>query len=236
MLTLKGMIKMIRVLTYNIHHGVGAAGRSLPEIAAVIRESSPDLVALQEVDMFMPRSCFANQARRLAKMLRMQYVYGRAESWLIIMRYGNAVLSRGKILRHNNLVLTKGKEKRALLRARIKTRQHPAFYFLNTHLGLSSDERRIQVDRITQVVGALKGPVILAGDFNTGPEAEELTSLKGLLNSSALAIPTYPSHEPVYFPDNILVSRHWSVLGAKTVKSPASDHLPLIVDLEYLSF
>ena len=227
---------MIRVLTYNIRHGEGSGGISLPETAAVIRKSSPDLVALQEVDMFMHRSCFANQSRRLAKMLGMRYVFGRAESWFIFMRFGNAVLSRGRILRHNNLILSKNKERRALLRTRIKTGQCPDFHFLNTHLGLSSDERRFQADRIAQVVSVLKGPVILAGDFNTGPEAEELKSLNGLLNFSPLTIPTYPSREPVYFLDNILVSGHWSVLGAKTVRSLASDHLPLIVDLEYSSF
>ncbi|HAU30715.1 MAG: Endonuclease/exonuclease/phosphatase [Desulfotomaculum sp. 46_296] len=227
---------MIRVLTYNIHHGEGAGGISLTKIAAVIRKSSPDLVALQEVDMFMPRSFFANQARRLAKMLGLQYVFGRAASWLIIMRYGNAVLLRGTILQHNNLVLTKGRECRALLRTRIKTGQCPAFHFLNTHLGLSSDERRAQADKIAQVVSVLKGPVVLAGDFNAGPEAEEFKSLNCLLNFSALTNPTYPSHEPVCFLDNILVSRHWSVLRAATVKSLASDHLPLIVDLEYSSF
>ncbi len=224
---------MIRVLTYNIHHGEGTAGISLPEIAAVIKESSPDLVALQEVDMFMPRSRFANQARRLAKMLGMRYVYGRAESWFIIMRYGNAVLSRPRILRRNNLILSKVKERRALLCARIKTRQYPDFYFLSTHLGLSSDERSAQVEKIAQIVSSLKGPVILAGDFNTGPEAGEFRRLNGLLSFSTFTIPTYPSHEPIYCLDNIMVSRHWSVLGAATVKSPASDHLPLIVDLKY---
>ncbi|HAU32136.1 MAG: Endonuclease/exonuclease/phosphatase [Desulfotomaculum sp. 46_296] len=227
---------MIRVLTYNIHHGAGAGGVSLPEIAAVIRKSCPDLVALQEVDMFMSRSSFVNQTRRLAKMLGLHYVFGRASSWLIIMRYGNAVLSRGAILQHNNNVLTKGKEHRALLRTRIKIGKCPAFHFLNTHMGLSSDERRVQAEKIAQVVSVLKGPVILAGDFNAGPGAEELKSLNCLLNFSTLTTPTYPSHEPVYFPDNIMVSRHWSVIGAATVKSLASDHLPLIVDLEYSSF
>jgi len=226
---------MIRVLTYNIHHGQGTGGNSLPEIAAVIRKSSPDVVALQEVDMFIPRSRFANQTRRLAKMLRLQYVFGCAASWLIVMRYGNAVLSRGEILQHNNLVLTKVKEQRALLRTRIKVGQYHVFNFMNAHLGLSSDERRSQADQIAQVVSELKDPVILAGDFNTGPEAGELKSLNCLLNFSTLTTPTYPSHKPIYFLDNILVSRHWSVLGAATVKSLASDHLPLIVDLDYSS-
>ncbi|KUK65026.1 MAG: Endonuclease/exonuclease/phosphatase [Desulfotomaculum sp. 46_80] len=198
----------------------------------MIKKSSPDLVALQEVDMFMPRSRFANQAKRLAKMLGLRYVYGRAESWCIVMRYGNAILSRSRILRHNNLILSKVKERRALLCARIKIGQYPDFYFLSTHLGLSSDERRTQVEKIAQIVNALKGPVILAGDFNTGPEAGEFKSLNGLLSFSMLTIPTYPSHEPVYVVDNIMVSGHWSVLGAATVKSQVSDHLPLIVDLE----
>ena len=41
----------LRVVTYNIHHGVGVDGKlDLNRIAEVIRAAKADLVALQEVD------------------------------------------------------------------------------------------------------------------------------------------------------------------------------------------
>nr|WP_020468889.1 endonuclease/exonuclease/phosphatase family protein [Zavarzinella formosa] len=43
--------KVLRVLTYNIHHGEGTDDKvDLARLAEVIKVSKPDLVALQEVD------------------------------------------------------------------------------------------------------------------------------------------------------------------------------------------
>ena len=48
---------MLRVLTYNIHHGEGTDGRfDLPRLAGVMKSVQPDLVALQEVDEGTTRS------------------------------------------------------------------------------------------------------------------------------------------------------------------------------------
>jgi endonuclease/exonuclease/phosphatase family metal-dependent hydrolase len=54
----------LRVMTFNIHAGHG----NLARVAAVIRGASPDLVALQEVDVHWDaRSGFVDQARALAE-------------------------------------------------------------------------------------------------------------------------------------------------------------------------
>ena len=53
----------IRVLTYNIHHGEGMDDLlDLERIAALIREVTPDLVALQEVDSVTARTGSVDQA------------------------------------------------------------------------------------------------------------------------------------------------------------------------------
>ena len=42
---------IIRVMTYNIHHGEGVDGNvDIDRIAKVIRDANADIVALQEVD------------------------------------------------------------------------------------------------------------------------------------------------------------------------------------------
>src|SRR5690606_40244932 len=58
--------RAVKVLTYNIAHGVGHDGRlDLDRIAGVIRRSGADVVALQEADKHWDaRSDFVDQAAR----------------------------------------------------------------------------------------------------------------------------------------------------------------------------
>lgn len=227
-------MKRLRVLTYNIHHGQGTDGMvSLRRIAATIREHNPDLVALQEVDCFLPRSCFNHQAFILACLLGMNYVFYGVRRWLSFMQYGNAVLSNCRLSEHHNLILPAEAERRALLKIRVEPENHPVFCFLNTHLGLSKGERRRQIEEIAGVIQQLKMPIILAGDFNAEPAVDEMKNLASRLRFASFSIPTFPAYAPKFCLDHILVSSHWVVLRSAIVQSTASDHLPLVVDLEH---
>src|SRR4051812_36846274 len=64
----------IRVMTYNIQSGHG----NLDGTAAAIGEQSPDIVALQEVDVhWADRSDFADQATLLGEKLQMGVRFAR---------------------------------------------------------------------------------------------------------------------------------------------------------------
>ena len=82
-------------MAYNIHKGVGADRRyRLERIAAVIKEESPDLICLQEVDRNVRRSRRDDQPALLAEKLGVaaslyQLNVPRNEGG-----YGNLVLSR----------------------------------------------------------------------------------------------------------------------------------------------
>src|SRR5687768_38666 len=54
--------RLLPVMTFNIHHGVGLDGRlDLARVAAVIRASGAEVIALQEVDRhYGERSAFAD--------------------------------------------------------------------------------------------------------------------------------------------------------------------------------
>ncbi|MBT8045323.1 MAG: hypothetical protein KJO79_10270, partial [Verrucomicrobiae bacterium] len=83
----------LRVLSYNIHHGVGLDGKlDLGRIAKVIRKQNPDLVALQEVDKLVTRSDKTDQAVVLAKYLGLHVVFGKSIDFQGGV-YGNAILS-----------------------------------------------------------------------------------------------------------------------------------------------
>ena len=63
---------MVRVLTYNIHHGEGLDGRiDLPRQAAIMTSAAPDLVALQEVDRGTARAGGVDQLAELARLTGM---------------------------------------------------------------------------------------------------------------------------------------------------------------------
>lgn len=170
---------VLRVMTYNIHHGAGMDGKlDLDRIAEVIKSRDTDVVGLQEVDAnYSARSDFQDQAKILAKKLRMYYVYGPA----IVAGdpqnpnlYGDAVLSRFPIKdsKVHKLRFRQGHEPRVCIEARICI-NGKEYTFMVTHLDhMKNDVRIEQAEDIIKAVGNVQGPIILMGDFNCLPPGE----------------------------------------------------------------
>lgn len=106
----------MQLVTYNIQYGKGRDGRyDLPRIAAEL--AGADLIALQEVERFWPRSGNVDQATELAALLGDDYdwVYGAGvdlhpgEGARPGQRrqFGNMLLSRTPILMSRNHLLPK---------------------------------------------------------------------------------------------------------------------------------
>lgn len=67
----------IRVMTFNIHHGVGMDGQlNLKRIADVITAAKPDIVGLNEVDRFHRRSDHIDEASYLGDLTGMYSIFG----------------------------------------------------------------------------------------------------------------------------------------------------------------
>src|SRR5438034_4827714 len=85
---------IIRVMTYNIHVGVGMDKKlDLARIAGVINAQHPDLVGLQEVDRGVERTQRIDEIAELAKLTHMDYAFAfnlRYQGG----QYGVAILSR----------------------------------------------------------------------------------------------------------------------------------------------
>lgn len=226
----------LRVLTYNIRHGEGLDGRvALGRVAAVLAVCDPDLVALQEVDAFLPRSGFRHQARFLARLLGMRYVFGPTFRLARLAFFGNAVLSRLPVTGVRRYRLPGRGEPRGLLKVTVAGEATPVT-FLATHLGLSSEARRVQVEKIAAVLREVAVPFILAGDFNCLPGATDLAPLFPLVADAAAGsdqpAPTFPAGDPQERIDYIFLSPHWRVRDIKVIESKASDHLPVLALLE----
>src|SRR5215208_1192237 len=68
--------RTLRVMTYNIHVGVGMDKKlDLQRIADVINRERPDLVGLQEVDRGVKRTEGKDEIAELAALTRMEYAF-----------------------------------------------------------------------------------------------------------------------------------------------------------------
>ena len=71
--------KILKVMSYNIHHGEGIDRRlDLERIAAVIADSGADIVALQELDQSTRRTGGVAQTEVLAHHLGMHHQFAKA--------------------------------------------------------------------------------------------------------------------------------------------------------------
>jgi endonuclease/exonuclease/phosphatase family metal-dependent hydrolase len=242
----------VRVMTYNVHRCRGFDRRWSPQrIAAVIAPLKPDIVALQELDIGRRRSGRIDQAEAIARDLGMDVQFFPA---LTVMEelYGDAILSRlpAKLVKTSALPQLRlpGIEPRGALWSRIAVGT-VALQVINTHLGVLGRERRLQMSTLLgpEWLGHAdcRDPVVLLADLNAPPGSGAYRRLSARL-ADALTTPagrprnTYPTLLPSLRLDHVFVSRGIEVLSADTVRTPlarfASDHLPVVADLDLAAF
>lgn len=101
------------------------------------------------------------------------------------------------------------------------------------HLALGSKVRAKQFKEIAGILKSVKGPIILAGDFNEPTDAPfEMLQRETSLKHSCSA-KTFPSWKPRYQFDRILLSQEFRVIDQYVPQGELiSDHLPFIVKAE----
>jgi endonuclease/exonuclease/phosphatase family metal-dependent hydrolase len=238
----------IRVMSYNIAAGYGDLNR----IADVISEHNPDLVALQEVDVFWSeRSNFEDQARLLGEALDMHYFYGEIytfdphEDGMPARRYGLAYLSRVPFDHAENYPLvrlsTQSEEPELIylpgFPAISVTIHGREVHLFNTHLDYRSDPavREQQVSEMLTVINRYHGPMLLLGDLNARPGSPELDPLFELFSDawddSTGPGYTFPGDDPDRRIDYILHTNDFEVRSVFVPETEASDHRPVVADL-----
>ncbi|WP_020671937.1 endonuclease/exonuclease/phosphatase family protein [Amycolatopsis nigrescens] len=240
----------LRVLSYNIHAGIGADAKlDLARTARVITDSGADVVGLQEVDVhWSARSGYADQAAELAALTGMRVYFApiyrlEPESGHTEPRqYGVALLSRYPILAGWNHQLTRlstvdpnpvPAPAPGFAEVLLRVPGGPLRAYV-THLDFRPDPaiRQVQVGETVHILDRHRGRQVLFGDFNAEPSAPELAPLFGRL-PDAWPYPsgglTYPAQAPVKRIDYVtssLVAR-----SAQVPVTPASDHLPVLTEL-----
>lgn len=229
----------LRILAYNIKHGLGMDGAvDLNRIARVINDLQPDVVTLQEVDSAVERTSGVDQTTLLGQLTGMHSVFGTFFDYQG-GRYGMALLSKYPFISHTNYLLPKGVEHRAALAGRIRVGDDgPEVVVVGIHLVWTGEERYSQAARLIEIFKDEKSPVILAGDFNSRPDSDVMA-----LVGEAWHIPdkgedhfTFPSDAPDREIDYIVYrpSDRFEVVEHRVVDEPvASDHRPLLLELRF---
>ncbi len=235
-------LRALRVLSYNIHHGEGVDGKlDLARIAAVIKSTKPDIVALQEVDQKTTRTGNVDQVAELARLTDMEHVFG-GNIRLQGGEYGNAVLSKHRIKRHQNHALPclDNSEQRGVLEVEIAVPgAAQPLVLLATHLDYRpNDQERIasakQINELAAKFGAR--PMLLAGDLNDDLESKTLEEFQTRwASANTKTQPTVPVDKPTRQIDFILLhpAERWKVRDLRVLDEPlASDHRPVLAILE----
>lgn len=239
----------LRVLSYNIHTGIGADGElGLARTADAIRATRADVVALQEVDVHWDaRSDFRDQARDLADMLAMRVFFAPIYDLDPLTpgaprrQYGVAVLSRFPLLHTENHEITRLSTQDpnpvpapapGFAEAVVLVRGIPVHVY-STHLDYRPDPavRQMQVADTLRIMSADRGPQVLLGDFNATHEAPELAPLWTVLTDAVPDGATYPAVAPTKRIDFVTVSEGVRVLSATVPETLASDHRPVLAEL-----
>jgi len=167
----------------------------------------------------------------------MNYAYG-ANVNIVGAKYGNGILSKYPIVSYENLKLPSGKEQRGLLSAVIDI-DGKKLNFLNTHLGLTSSERFIQVKTIRKYLETLSDEIILVGDFNDVHSSAEVHEMsKKLTDVGYITNNAYdPTFEVPFLSrriDYIFVSSNIQAKNYTVIRKNASDHYPIVVEICFL--
>ncbi len=229
-------------MTYNIHVGVGIDKKlDLQRIADVINHERPDLVGLQEVDRGVKRTEGRDEIEELAGMTGMQYAFAHNLDYQG-GQYGVAILSRFPIrtIDHRKYENLREAERRGMIRVEVAVGGN-TINFVTTHLDYQyADGRLFEAEQMLKFLQHVKGPLIVVGDFNDEPSGAtyKLLSqgfhdawLRGRGSDAGLS---YPADRPAKRIDFVFSRKTDRVKTKKAwiVNTLASDHLPVVADLE----
>ena len=233
----------LTIMTYNIHHANPPSKPGeidIKSIAEVIRKENPDLVALQEVDVFTRRSGKdLHEAQALAEILDMHFYFAKALDYQGGF-YGNAVLSKFPVLDSMRIELPTLPDVRAEDRVwagiRVAAGEHD-LWFGSTHLDFTNEKNNLhQSNKLIEALRQIDKPIIIGGDFNVTESSKSIALFdKHFLRTCPEdGPPTIPVKNPtksidflMYKPKDVFKTIRHHVVDEQY----ASDHLPVTAEI-----
>lgn len=239
----------MRLLSYNIHKGIGGRDRRyrLERIIDVIENENPDLICLQEVARDTERARRHHQPKILTEFFQPSESLFQINVHWKRGGYGNMILSRWPVKRHHHISLRfNSKKPRGAQMAVVQTPEG-ALHLVNWHLGLAERERQWQVAHLLKHHLFRESehlPTLITGDFNDWRN----TLVNGAFSEHGFQLATSPVSRFLSFPAYMAVGaldkafyrgeihiRHARIVRTKTARI-ASDHLPLVIDFHLKEF
>ena len=246
----------VRLLTLNVAHGRKLAThqallspltvrRNLEEVAALLKASYADVVALQEADGPSAWSGNFDHVELLSRLTD-RHAHYRGEHNAFALRgttlcSGTALLSSLPLERPRSLRFgTSWRDTKGFVAATVPVAAWGGLELdvVSLHLEpFNPVVRRQQVQRLAEAIGQRQGPLVVLGDFNCS-WSEQARQLRPLASELGLRpfnphhrAPTYPSRRPWRRLDWILISSDLEFAGYHTLPNPVSDHLGVAADL-----
>ena len=164
---------LIKIITFNIAHGRGLDGIiDIERQAELINEYKPDIVFLQEIDMYTKRAGERNQIREISKKIYLPYCSMESNITLEDGYYGDGIISRFPISFSVNYLMPLtdlNHEQRGILCNRISLGTAKINLF-SVHLSTYREERVLACKELNRIISKIDKNeiVIIGGDFNVG--------------------------------------------------------------------
>lgn len=254
-------METIRVLQYNVHHGIGADGRlDLARVADVIDRVDPDVAGLQEIRRHWgEETAREDQLERLADLLDAdaELVFGEANSKPPDgdaggheRQYGLAALSTHPIepVANRRLPNVESEHPRTHLSTRVDV-DGTELTFDVVHFSPREADRRKQAPAVLERTADDDRNRVLVGDLNAGPGSEAVGTLTERFVDAAHAAGEQRATKPtpwvertdggaaleVRAPrkrvDHVLATSDVTPESVDVRYSLASDHCPVVAEL-----
>ena len=222
----------LKLMSYNIKNANGMDNVcNFQRIANVINNTSPDVVAIQEVDSVTNRSGQKYVLGEIAERTQMHGYFAPAIDY-DGGKYGIGLLTKQVLLRLQTLPLPGREEARTLILA-----EFADYIYCCTHMSLTEEDRMKSLELVKAFTSSSTKPLFLAGDMNAEPESGFIKKLQK--DFQILSNPkqhTFPAPDPKETIDYIATlkqnAKGFAVISAKVINEPmASDHRPILVEL-----
>jgi endonuclease/exonuclease/phosphatase family metal-dependent hydrolase len=224
---------IVRVMTWNIHGGVGPDGRhDLARMLVLVRRAEPDVLALQEVD-----SRRVKGGEHPIELLKRALGHHGVRAAAIVTPdgdYGQVLLSRWP-MRDTEVhdISVAGREPRRAVSTIIDA---PAgsFCMVAAHLGLNWGERRKQRKQMVALARRCPFTTVMAGDFNDWIWGGSIQNVLACELPGRTRHRTFPARFPLLRLDRIYCRPALALKHSRVDAEGCSisDHLPVIAEID----
>jgi len=222
----------VRVMTWNIHGGMGPDGRhDLDRMLTLVRRAAPDVLALQEVDSRRTPGC----EHPITMFKRVLGHHGIAAAAITTPDgdYGQALLSRWPMTDTEvHDISVPGREPRRAITAVVNA---PAgqLFVVATHLGLKLVERHRQCRQMEALTTFSTLTTVFMGDFNDWMWPGSVQNVLARKLPGRTHHRTFPARLPLLKLDRIYCRPASALLSSHVDPSARaiSDHLPIVAEI-----